>query len=868
MIRSLCFVLGLSVLNLCWSFEQASRYDPDDQDEFPFTTVVDILWQNVEFSTFLRKIQKSGNINYLNELDNFTFVAPINSAFSNHSEAVKIDHYLLHNYVLNPASWDTGIHVLVTNDSTPHLLQLKSNGAMFLNEAPILKEVQQPNMQNATMYSTTSLLSRAQDLVEVIESNPHASFFFKLVSHLKDERLLNLFDRRTVLVPNNAAFEKQFNSLELEYLLGSENHENDLPLPGNLSENRLADRRLLIEKVLVDGLFGGHFEQVEVLNLKGDSLVLNSHANGSDISVNDSLATTSNLIYKPGIAHMFSDLNFLSRGFHFTAEKYLIGLGAVRFVEEVHMRKLTHLINGSFTQALTIFVPIDTNYDSPGYSKSSLLYHFVDTEIVLTDGPSGENSHKLYDSMFCSSNKRLGGKCQRLKIESRNQGNRRGFFVNKKYRVVNSAPFMIGNTAIYLMEHEVMLPGDLLSAMDPFSGCSKSMEFLRELNLLDLRPNNRGFTALLPCFKSWSNFDLNLEYLEHNISALNLIMKNYILNDLIYTDTDDMSFVTSNLYDEPIAARLHDVESDSNSVLLNLSSMNEPIQLKTNFDTFFDQGVIHPISDVYYPKALDISLQNLLETTQSYDFVAYLKNFDSLKGIFDNSNEYSILVPTARSLLLEDIGLNSTRLEEFLGLHIIFSNSTQSLLKCENSIKTLNGKSLNCRESSSNAQLLRVVDGADKEVRILKKGCSSSDENSCIFLLDRPISLSWLEKEGYKIRLPGTALAMGALLGILFIFGLLSCALMTFVRKPTPNNNEPEQGAADQERLLSSSNVKQRNGYSSIPRGDAPGRRTERLDGTSVRNHEPGSFANLYSVNTSREPLSIDAGANQNQNYS
>lgn len=50
-------------------------------DDFPFSTVIDILSENVEFSTFLRIIQKTGHVQYLNELQNFTLFAPINSAF-------------------------------------------------------------------------------------------------------------------------------------------------------------------------------------------------------------------------------------------------------------------------------------------------------------------------------------------------------------------------------------------------------------------------------------------------------------------------------------------------------------------------------------------------------------------------------------------------------------------------------------------------------------------------------------------------------------------------------------------------------------------------------------------------------------------
>lgn len=79
--------------------------DIENQDNFPFTSVVDILSQNVEFSTFLRAVQRNGYIPYLNELQNYTLMAPVNSAFINNELDDKnykfdIENYLIHDSVL------------------------------------------------------------------------------------------------------------------------------------------------------------------------------------------------------------------------------------------------------------------------------------------------------------------------------------------------------------------------------------------------------------------------------------------------------------------------------------------------------------------------------------------------------------------------------------------------------------------------------------------------------------------------------------------------------------------------------------------------------------------------------------------------
>ncbi|SCU96917.1 LANO_0E14708g1_1 [Lachancea nothofagi CBS 11611] len=849
------WILGVEALH---ASENVPR-GQDEKEDFPFTTVVDLLWQNVEFSTFLRKVQKCGKINYLNELDNFTLFAPINSAFSQNLEQFEVDDFVLHDCVLDPRQFDVGIHVLATNDSTPHLVDVRSDGSWLINDTPVLKDVLRPNMQNATLHGVVATVPRAPTFVGILHSLSQLSYFSKLVAVTESHNALTLFEHKTVFIPDNIAFNNQFSDLEIAYLLGDKNsvHENLRTL--STIDNLKKDRVFVLNKLVVDGLFGGRLHQTNITNLNGDLMIIDSHANGSAISVNGTIASGSNQLYNAGIAHIFSELDFLSHDLRFTAEKYLLGLGADRFVEEVHMRGLAHLINGEFEGPLTIFVPVETSNDSPGYSKSSLLYHFTDTSVNLTRDFSDETETRLYDSMFCSSNKRLGGQCQRQKIQRLKKHGDTEYLLNKKYRLKSDDYTTIGNTTIFSVEEEISLPGDLLSSVNPFSGCSKSLSFLRDLNLLDLRPNSKGYTVFLPCFDSWEYFDLNLDYLEHNISALNLIMKNYILNDLIYTDTEEQSFMTSNLYDENITISVLQSETDSEQIALSFNTIDEPVMLTKNFDTFFDQGVIHPMENVYFPDSLNITLQNLMDTANSFDFIEYLKSFDSLKMIFDQNQEFSLLVPTSQSLLLEDISLNSTTLEEFLKLHIILANSTQALLDCDSDISTLYGEKLSCRESLSNAHLLRLKDGVDKEVRIMKKGCSSSNERACVFVIDRPISLSWLDQDRYKIRLPGTAIAMGALLGILLIFGVLACTLVVVVRKRGTEGHQSVERSGEQDPLLRSPKIAKRGGYSSSL-GRDPAAFTDRSNQV-MGNPGPSPFAKSYSENSSRNPVSINQGS-------
>ncbi|SCU85881.1 LADA_0D10506g1_1 [Lachancea dasiensis] len=840
----LCF----SQLCLC-----ARTVPKDTNDErFPFTTVVDLLWQNVEFSTFLRKVQKCGFVDYLNGIDNFTLFAPINSAYANHTDALKLHNYLLHDTVLDPMVFNWGRHIIMSNDSRLHLLEVKGDGSWLIDEVPVFTETLKPNMQNATLCSIAAQIPDSPLLSELLNREAYLCHFFKLVevtSTLKDN---SMFDRKTVIIPDNNAFEEIFDKFQLAYLIT----ESQLPRSLPLMKTQKRDRWALLKSLMMNTTLGGRFETEVLLNLNGDPLLLQSHDNGSTIIANNSLATTSNVLYRTGVAHIFSNLDFLSNYLHFTAEKMLLGMGADHFIEEIYIRNLSYLIDGSYEKPLTLFLAIDSTKDSLGYSKSSLLYHFVDDGVNLTRDFSDDKQVRLYDSLFCSSNKRLGGQCQRLKIERVGHHDKTTHVINKKYRVKDQDPIQVANVTIFFLQDDILLPADLVSSIDPFSGCSTSLKFLRELNLLDLQPNGKGYTILLPCFNAWSQYDLNLEYLEHNVTALNIIMKNYILSDLIYTDSTESHVKTTNFHKENITVDIYRERPDYDHVALNLSTIRDPIILHKSSDLFFDQGVVHPLRNVYLPDTLVITLQNLLDITNSFDFKAYLESSESLRMVFERSQDYSLLVPTAQSLLLEEITLNSTKLEEFLRLHIIWSNTTQHLFHCSDEIETLHGAILNCRQSNANTHFLRVQGGADKEVRILKKGCSSSNNSSCVFLIDRPISLSWLDQDKYRIRLPGIAIAMGTLIGILVISGVFVCALLVFIRKQRVNETEVRVPESEQDRLLPSPRTKNQHHYSS-----SLGRSLASTEDRNVRvgaNQNSALFASSYSAHTGRDPLSIN----------
>lgn len=510
------------------------------------------------------------------------------------------------------------------------------------------------------------------------------------------------------------------------------------------------------------------------------------------------------------------------------------------FVQELYFRKLQKLINDEgLDKPMTIFVPETSLSEKFGFAKSNLLYHFSERQLWLEkEFANGKTSTKMFPSAFCSANKGLGGSCQLLKVTK----NPDGYAINDKYKILHNKPFEVGKTLIYTISEALQLPGDFVSSLNPFYHCSKSLTLLRQINLLDFPINKKGYTVLLPCFDAWDFHDLNFDYLERNNTAIELMMKNLILEGLMYTDSKSFQTKTTNLLQEEVLLSF-EAENCGDEISLNLSTVDGSIQLEKNLDVLFKQGVIHPLLHSYFPRELNITLMDLIETTGTMAFIDFLNEFEDTSLILRNNEQYSLLVPAKNTLSMEGIDMNFTRLHDWLRLHVIPGYATNGLLECGNEqINTTSGESLICRESSPGNYVLKLKNGNDNEVRILKKGCSSFHKNSCVFLIDRPISLHWLSPERYHLKLPGVAVGIGIVVGAISVLALLFCILVMFVgknhigRQHADTRNEVDSDASRP--LLHDDNAE-----------------SNSLAGSNDRQEQ--RFESSYSSNSSRKPINV-----------
>lgn len=819
--------------------------DGDDDNDFPFTSVIDILSRNVEFSTFLTLIQKHGCVPYLNELSDFTLWAPVNTAFASDDIDEAEDNFDIERYIIHDCMFltqDIGNETLFFSKSVsePFVLERNSNDRVLVNKREIVEADLLPTVQNATVHGISGTLPKPPSFFELIEGEhwKDLSLFRDFTQNLSPHISIDIIQNKTLLMLENNAFQENFNEIEINYLIDA--FDGVRKVGRDIRDSWNKDRTEFLKFLLLKDMVAGSIhEQSLTYNLNGDLTLLDSEDQGSKFIVNETLkASKSNLLYDRGVAHVFRKFDKLNKTISFNAEKYLHGLNKSEFVRELYFRKLEQMITSN--EPVTIFISENDDDDISGFTKPSLLYHFAEYKIWIEDEVEDEqySPARIYDSAFCSSNKRLGGNCQKFKISKKN-GN---YYINDKYQLISSTPEVIGNALIYTISRNLQLPGDLVSAPPPLYHCAKSLRFLNELDLLDLKPNHDGYTVFLPCYESWDILELNLEYLQTNKSALNEVMRHFIVDGLIYSDINNKTITTHNQFGDDVLINITDTKENSHELSIFMDNLDGYIDIQKSNDVFFNQGVIHPIKSIVFPHSLNITLKDLINMADSSLFVELLRKFEQLTDILTSDEEYSILVPTTSSLISDGLNINTTNLENILRTHIIPGNYTELLLNCDSELKTSAGSPIYCRKASRSNHLIGFKDGQDKEARILKTGCSSAKGNSCIFMIDRPISPDWMKTPSTRITLPGVAVGIGILLGSLFVLSLLGCIIIVKV-KPDKNRNLLENDNLEANPLLGEENNSVT--YSSTETPIRPQTLT-----TPTR-----SFEASYSANSQRLPI-------------
>ncbi|KAM9940417.1 hypothetical protein OXX80_000134 [Metschnikowia pulcherrima] len=355
------------------------------------------------------------------------------------------------------------------------------------------------------------------------------------------------------------------------------------------------------------------------------------------------------------------------------------------------------------------------------------------------------------------------------------------------------------------------------------SSCLQTLKYLERHDLLSLRENYHGYTAFLPCgrtlwdgtqrksnknYVSWNSLGLVLKYLESRPAEFAKVFRGNVLEDLIYSDFGLEDSRESFRYVKTLNGDVLNIsetyqEGDYNHVI----SLNETaISIPLNSDVLFNQGVIHMTSKVLLPSNFQISLRDLIladhaSSADQGSFITFIEKFPKLASAIQldsaSGSDYSLLMPTSESLRAFNITSDFNRLFEFLELHLISNTDAATLLTCMgipyfepgNSSHVIQTNKTRgtfiCHTNPSSGKTFltlpkkqtlvgNLANDADHSVRIVNYGCSQqgSTNSSCVFLLERPLDVAWLDPPDnfLHVHIGWISVGIGIVIGVI-LFG-------------------------------------------------------------------------------------------------
>lgn len=759
-------------------------------------TIVDVLSSSANFSTFIRSLQRSDLVDYLNELQNVTLLAPTNTAFARLGiSLLPLNVSVLQRFIVDQplqAKDVEGVQIYRSIDrlgspfvpgiKVPILFDNEGDGDLVIENAAVsMPDLVAPGSNSVVQGLDTLLFDPKPSICDFFDAyaeNSQPQLAFSLFARLISESGLckeSKFTNVTVLLPSDDFLCSLFTEPQIMYLLSSRGTE---------------DRKSVLANFLVDGMYGGNFgnQSVRVDTLQGYKIQLSTKMNGNELVVDEETCSDgANFLLSDGIVHYFPDQ--MSRTLDlpvFTPRKCLIAMNQTDFVDEIDFRKLSDLIDDP-TLNQTILLGKDTDDDafvdeanesfrtdddssekdppsqlhSFSQAKNNLLYQFIDGKII-------PDHSQLLTSKFCSQSSL--GHCQKLKVRVRGKS---PILVNDRH-LLYPERMEVANTYIYFVSDDYSIPGKLENSIMPVDRCAKTLQFMDKLKLLKRfkRNGGLGYTAFLPTSDAWSVLDLALDYLKSNPFQMALVLQSMMFNGLLYGDFTGETSLT-NLDGEEV----HFSRAQNQTQFITVEKVGH-LPFSFNSEVLFRDGVAYPVNKVLFPESVTISTRQLLESVDSTGFLAILDSVN-LSSLIDRN--YSFLVPTTSTLDMNNITISSNPdyLREFALLHILPPESLRKLLACEAEIPTLlNGTYLSCHRIASGERMLQLVEGGEHEVRVLRKGLGT--DGSGILLIDKPINPDWLDRSSPSIHLhlPLASVFVGIILGMIILASVVSCSVL------------------------------------------------------------------------------------------
>jgi uncharacterized surface protein with fasciclin (FAS1) repeats len=798
-----------------------------------FISIIDILSRSAEFSILIRQLQRHDLVPLLNEATNVTFLAPTNAAFLDlatrlgevdgniAANTITRDRLLYH--LLNETIFfeTTKQDLVVPTFLDPKVLYSSSikkttkdhgvpiyvySDKLRVGDAQVLESDLRASTGHGVVQVVDKLLDIPPSVCEILARNNETTIFSKIfkMEFNCSEPILPSY--ATVLAPTDSAFHEQLDPVELEYLLTSKHAEND--------------RQKLLARHLLNSLFASPIidpdNTTSATALDGTTLLI-SH----DLTINDRFRPLeNNVLANDGVIHYYNNFIAGTDGnlhslIDFTPEKYFITLGAEAFVKELKFRGLEKLIQGQ-AEAQTVFLPLDEVDDDddddnvqevfPLESTSSVIYHFTEGQYNLFDHKDGQGESFLLTTKY-KHKKLLGNSPQRVKLTTKESD----LYLNGKTRLDHTkGPFTVGKTTIYVIDPAtpaLELPPSLDLAAGSVYHSAESTNYLNDFGLLDLPSNKNGWTVLMPTSAAWRDLGLIKTYLDFNQTALEYVLKGFIFESPVYTNTKG-KIKTTFLDGRPTTVEIkYDKKVEAyNFVFDGLDTL----KLQTT-DVLSTNGVVHSVDSVFIPRELSVSTPNVLESIESHKFLELLE----ARGFEDAlapGAEYTILAPPDKILELGNVTSDTPDIDLLLRLHLIPGNPIQKLLDDGDAVESLEGGVHLCaKELKKDLYLITIVEGdLSREVRVLNRGDirTGSRTKTTILQVDKFLSPTWIIRQPSrsKLRTP-VAIMLGVVFGGILIFGMLAVVLIVFLGRRTTaafkNGSHESASPGERDPLLS-----------------------------------------------------------------
>lgn len=797
-------------------------------------TIIDVLSSRTEFSILLHHLQRTGLIPLINRSRGATLLAPVNSAFFRafggpvDSHGVEVDadtlasiydtkitkdmlmYHLLNATVLTRHFEDHPKRVYDTYLSDKdhsmtgrmpvvaekHNNNDKSEPIIILNH---ISKIVEPDLKagigRGVVMGVDELLTIPDHLCVVLEREVHSNctdysigYFNSLVRQQIDCKHEMVPKPITSLVLTDHAFEC-FNDIEKTYLL---------------TQHAQNDRDNILFRHVIPELVGMSSSRNDFTYLTLDQTPLTIEPTNFTIN-NTWTPLKTDIVASNGIMHVYNAMLVPDTGDQqlvtFNPQKYLWGLGADNFVDEVALRKITHYIDGSTTTPQTIFVTL-TNTDMPPFVQ----YHFVEEEVDLTPYQRDGFRYAGVEFLLTTNLRPYSMKPypQRLKARVSEKGH---VYVNSQ-RVVSSR-IKVGNTSIYLLDNNVLPPGSLYAALGPFFQSSYSMEFLSKLDLLGPF-SGPPRTYLVPSRQAWESQHLLMDYLSQNVTALSSYFNSLVLDKPVYSDSEWVNARSLDGNKAKVHVECHKApytgskpkSAGKETVLKDPTRHHEPplhcfaCDISVNgvrydiqrLDVLFDKGVAHVIDKVHIPDTVEISAKDLIKAGGRSQFLDLMETRNFTKFIdgssFSGENlNFTILVPNMESLDKDGYTQSDKEIDFLLSMHILEGNPIDDLVAGKEIETVADNIRLTGRKVGQDSLLIQLVNGQGHEVYVSKRG--DTTDGTTILFLDKYISPKWipiLQRPRFQLK-THVAILIGVACGVIGVSVLIALGVYAFVRR-------------------------------------------------------------------------------------